>query len=74
MPVVIELDAHRAAAPLDHEPLRCRCGSEWFRLDGGSAGPAGTEHGALTMDCSGQVGAFMGQPVCVECGDYVQVP
>jgi hypothetical protein len=52
--------------------MRCRrCGNEWFRLDGGSAGLETTHHGAVTLGADGRVTGFFGVPTCVECGEQL---
>lgn len=42
----------------------CSCGSQWFGLQ---TEHANHPHGAVTLDERGQVTAYAGNPVCIEC-------
>jgi hypothetical protein len=65
--MIFDLAAARDRRGAD-APARCECGSEWFRLDGGTAAPEGAANGAITMAGDGRLTGYMGEPRCVECG------
>lgn len=74
MTPVADLEARRraSASRLD-EPATCPCGSAWWTLRGPDAGRtshiAGAEHGAVAARADGTITAYVGDLVCLECGE-----
>ena len=50
------------------DAARCRCGSEWFRLERRSPDSGVSTAGAVTMTAAGRVNGWAGWPVCEQCG------
>lgn len=64
--VVVDLAARRSDK-WGEGPGRCGCGSEWFTLHGRPNDPPVAEHGAVTVDETGDVTGYCGSLRCAEC-------